>query len=189
MKKSIGPKTIVFPAPAFVVATYGKDGKANAMTAAWAGICCSSPPCIAVSLRKATATYSNMVTQKAFTINIPSENLVKVVDYFGIATGKEVDKFEVTGVTPVKSELVNAPYIMEFPFVLECRVIRIIEIGLHTQFIGEIMDIKADDSIIGDECTLEIEKVKPVMYAPEVRKYFGMGRFLGKVFHIGRDLI
>ena len=52
MKKSMGAKTIVYPAPVLIVATYDKDGKANAMTAAWGGICCSKPPCVTVSLRK-----------------------------------------------------------------------------------------------------------------------------------------
>jgi len=52
MKKSIGAKTLVYPTPVFVVGTYDKDGKPNVMTAAWGGICCSNPPCVAVSLRK-----------------------------------------------------------------------------------------------------------------------------------------
>ena len=62
----------------------------------------------------------------------------------GIASGRDVDKFAVTGLTPVKSELVDAPYAAEFPVVLECRLLHIVEIGLHTQFIGEIIDVKAD---------------------------------------------
>jgi flavin reductase (DIM6/NTAB) family NADH-FMN oxidoreductase RutF len=84
MKKSIGANTIVFPAPVFVVGTYDKDGKANAMTASWAGICCSKPPCIYVSLREATYTYGNIVSRKAFTVSIPSQKYIKQADYFGL---------------------------------------------------------------------------------------------------------
>jgi flavin reductase (DIM6/NTAB) family NADH-FMN oxidoreductase RutF len=73
MKTSIGPKTILFPAPALVVGTYDREGKPNVMTAAWGGICCSSPPCVTVSLRKATYTYDNILEQKAYTLSIPSE--------------------------------------------------------------------------------------------------------------------
>ena len=58
MKTSLGAKTLIYPTPVVVVATYDKAGKANMMTAAWAGVCCSKPPCITVSLRKATYTYS-----------------------------------------------------------------------------------------------------------------------------------
>ena len=80
--------------------------------------------------------------KKAFTINIPSENYVKEADYFGIVSGKNENKFAKTGLTPVKSDIVDAPYIREFPVNLECKIIHVIEIGLHTQFIGEVMGLK-----------------------------------------------
>ncbi|MGZ4903138.1 MAG: flavin reductase family protein, partial [Halobacteriota archaeon] len=109
MKKSIGAQHTGFPAPVFVVGTYDLEGKPNVMTAAWGGICCSAPPCVAVSLREATYTYRNILERKAFTISIPSEKYVKEADYFGIASGKHVDKFSATGLTPAKSEIVDAP--------------------------------------------------------------------------------
>lgn len=84
------------------------------MTASWAGICCSSPPAVSVSLRKATYTYQSLIDSKAFTVNIPSNSHVKEVDYIGIASGKDTDKFQMTGLTPTKSEKVNAPYVNKF---------------------------------------------------------------------------
>jgi flavin reductase (DIM6/NTAB) family NADH-FMN oxidoreductase RutF len=186
MKKSVGAKTVVYPTPVCIVGTYDQDGQANAMAAAWAGICCSRPPCIAVSLRKATYTYGNIVEREAFTISIPSESFVKEADYFGLASGRDVDKFSVTGLTPVKSDLVDAPYVGEFPFALECKLLHTIEIGLHTQFIGQIVDIKADASVLGKGGALDIEKVKPILFAPENRAYYGIGAFLGEAFSIGR---
>jgi flavin reductase (DIM6/NTAB) family NADH-FMN oxidoreductase RutF len=186
MKKSIGARTIIYPTPALIVGTYDKDGKANVMTAAWSGICCSQPPCIAVSLRKATYTYGNIVERRAFTVNVASEKYIKEADYFGIASGKGEDKFAASGLTPVRSDLIDAPYVKEFPFVLECKLIHTIEIGLHTQFIGEIVDIKADDSVLGEDGIPDIEKVKPIMFDPGISKYYGVGRFLGKAFSIGR---
>lgn len=188
MKKSIGQKTIVYPAPVFVVGSYGKDGKPNAMTASWGGICCSNPPCVAVSLRKVTHSYANVVERRAFTINIPSEDLVKAADYFGLVSGRDADKFSVTGLTPVKSELVDAPYIKEFPLILECRVLQIIEIGLHTQFIGEIMDVKAEESVLGDEGSPSMEKVRPVIFTPVSRTYHGVGQYIGKAFSVGKEI-
>ena len=185
MKKSIGAKTIVHPTPAFVVGTYDKAGRANAMTAAWGGICCSVPPCVAVSLRKATYTYGNIMERQAFTVNIASEKYAAAVDYFGIATGKKEDKFAVTGLTPVRSTLVDAPFIEEFPFVLECKLLQSVEIGLHTQFIGEILDIKAEPSVLGEGGAPDIEKVKPILYAPEDGYYWGVGARLGKAFSLG----
>ena len=188
MKKSLGAKTIVYPTPVFIVGTYDKAGKPNVMNVAWGGLCCSSPPSVAVSLRKATYTYGNIVDRKAFTVNIPSESHVKAADYFGMVSGGKEDKFAVAGLTPVKSDLVDAPYIKEFPLVLECKLTHTVEIGLHTQFIGEIVDVKADESVFGEDGAIDIEKIRPILYAPEVRAYYGVGRCLGKAFSIGKQI-
>jgi flavin reductase (DIM6/NTAB) family NADH-FMN oxidoreductase RutF len=188
MKQSLGARTLVFPTPAWVVGTYDRQGKANVMTAAWAGICCSKPPCIAVSLRKATYTYGNIVERKAFTVNVPSEHQVKETDYLGLASGSRVDKLSACGITPVKSELVDAPYVREFSMVLECRLIHTIEIGLHTQFIGEILDVKADISVLGEDGLPDIRKVKPIVFTPETFTYHRIGSMLGKAFSIGKAI-
>lgn len=68
-----------------------------------------------------------------------------------MVSGKTADKFAAAGLTPVKSEVVDAPYIREFPLIAECRLLHTVEIGLHTQFIGEIMDIKADESVLNEK--------------------------------------
>jgi flavin reductase (DIM6/NTAB) family NADH-FMN oxidoreductase RutF len=188
MKKSLGPKTIIYPTPVLVIGTYDKDGKANVMTAAWAGICCSAPPCVGVSLRKATYTYGNIMERKAFTVNVPSEDHVKQADYFGIASGRDVDKLLRAGLTPVKSDLVDAPYVKEFPLVLECKLLNAVLIGLHTQFIGEIVDVKAEADVLGDDSLPRIEKIKPIVFAPESRSYHGVGKPIGKAFSIGREI-
>jgi flavin reductase (DIM6/NTAB) family NADH-FMN oxidoreductase RutF len=188
MKKSVGAKTVVYPTPVFIVGTYDETGKPNVMAAAWGGICCSRPPCVAVALRKATYTYGNIVERKAFTVNVPSEAYVVEADHFGIASGRDEDKFAATGLTPVRSELVDAPYVAEFPFALECKLLHTIEIGLHTQFVGEIVDIKADESALGENGALDIERVKPILYAPENRAYYGVGEYLGRAFSIGRQI-
>jgi flavin reductase (DIM6/NTAB) family NADH-FMN oxidoreductase RutF len=182
MKKSLGAKTIVYPTPVFVVGTYDGQGKPNAMTVAWAGICCSAPPCVAVALRKATHSYGNIVSRKAFTVNVPSEIHVRQADHFGVASGRTEDKFAATGLTPVRSELVDAPYIDEFPLVLECRLAHTFELGLHTQFVGEILDVKADATVLGADGVPELEKVLPIIFAPEIRAYYGIGRRLAAAF-------
>jgi len=188
MKKSIGAQTIVYPTPVFVVGSYDKESRPNVMTAAWGGICCSSPPCVTVSLRKATYSYGNIVEREAFTVSIPSEKHVKEADYFGIASGKKTDKFSATGLTPVKSELVDAPYVEEFPFVLECKLRYTFEIGLHTQFVGEILDVKVEQAVLGDKGLPDIEKIRPIVFAPQNQEYYGFGPFLGKAFSIGKNI-
>ncbi len=184
MKKSLGAKTLAYPTPVWVIGTYDKSGKPNVMTIAWGGICCSKPPCVAISLRKATYTYGNIIERKAFTVNIPSETYAKETDYFGIVSGKDTDKFLTTGLTATKGDLVDAPYVKEFPIILECRVNHTIEIGLHTQFIGEIMDVKADESVLDDDGRPDIEKIRPIVFSPEVRKYHKIGDCIGEAFKI-----
>jgi flavin reductase (DIM6/NTAB) family NADH-FMN oxidoreductase RutF len=188
MKKSLGPKPLAYPTPVFVVGTYDKAGRPNVMTAAWAGICCSSPPCISVSLRRATSTHGNIMEHRAFTISIPSQDYVREVDYFGMVSGEKEDKFSATGLTPVRGERVNAPYVKEFAFILECKLLQTLEIGLHTQFIGEILDIKAEEAVLGENGLPHIEKVRPLLYAPEYRMYYGVGEFVGKAYSIGKGL-
>jgi flavin reductase (DIM6/NTAB) family NADH-FMN oxidoreductase RutF len=186
MKRSIGARTFVLPTPVWVVGTYDKEGKPNVMTAAWGGICCSKPPCICISLRKATYTYGNIMDRKAFTVNVPSETHAKEADYFGMVSGKDVDKFAASGLTASKSKIVDAPCVKEFPLVLECKVIHTHEIGLHTQFVGEIMDVKADESVFEETGFPSIERVKPLVYCPEVGQYYGIGDYIGQAYSIGK---
>lgn len=180
---------LLFPTPVLVVATYDKNGNPNAMTAAWGGICCSDPPCVTISLRKATYTYGSLMETKAYTINIPGEQYVKEADYFGIVTGREEDKFAATGLTPIKSEFVNAPYINEFKINLECNVVHVFELGLHTQFVGEVMNVKVDDSLHENSRQPLIEQINPLIFAPGSGNYYGVGDEIGKAFFLGKAIV
>lgn len=184
MKKSLGPKTLVYPTPVFVIGTYDTLHRPNVMTVAWAGICNSQPPSVAISLRKATHSYGNLVRRQAFTVSVPSEDQVKLADYFGLVSGREVDKFAATGLTPTQGEHVDAPYVAEFPLVLECKVVHTAELGLHTQFVGQILDVKADESVFGPDGTLDIKKVRPLLFAPDTQAYYGVGEFVAKAFTV-----
>jgi len=182
MKKSLGAKTLVYPTPVFVVGTYDKEWRANAMTVAWGGICCSQPPLVTISVRKATYTYGNLMERGAFTIHIPSEDQVAVADYFGTASGRNEDKLANAGISATKSEKVDAPILSEFPLVLECQLRHAYEIGLHTQFIGEIMDVKMDESLLDGNGASSIAQVRPFLYAPDDRCYYGIGKKLAAAF-------
>ena len=189
MKKSLGANTLIYPTPTWVVGTYDKAGKPNAMTIAWGGICCSQPPCVAVSLRKATYSHGNIVQRKAFTLSVPSADHVKEADYFGIASGRNVDKFAATGLTAVRAEFVDAPYVQEFSLVLECKLLHTVEIGLHTQFIGEIMDVKAEENVLDPDGLPDMDKVRPFVFAPGPRTYYKIGGLIGKGFAIGKEFM
>lgn len=188
MKISLGPKTLP-PAPVYVVGTYDKDERANMVTVAWAGICCSSPPCLTISLRKATYSYGNILERRAFTVNIPGEVQAVASDFFGLASGRDTDKLAVTGLTPVKSALVDAPYLAEFPMVIECKLIHSFEIGLHTMFVGEIKDVKADQDVLGNDGLPDMTKFKPFIFSSGDHMYYKTAGSLGKAFSIGEVYI
>ncbi len=188
MKRSLGARPILFPTPVLAVGTYDKEGRPNVMIVAWGGICCSQPPSVAISVRKATYTYQSLMEKRVFTISIPSEDYLKEADYFGMVSGREEDKFQATGLTPERAEYIDAPYIKEFPVALECKVSHIVEIGLHTQFIGEIVDVKIDEDKLDEKRRPDVEKIRPFYFVPDARLYYATGRFLGKAFSEGRGI-
>lgn len=188
MKRSLGAKTLALPTPVWIVATYDSKGKENGMTVVLGGICCSRPPCVCVAVREATYTYAAILERKAFTVNVPSAEQVKIADYFGIASGRDTDKFATAGLTATRAEHVDAPLIEEFALNLECRLIHTLEIGLHTLFVGEIIDVKAHESILDDHDRLSLEKLNPPLFSTGEAAYFDVGTSLGSAFAIGKEL-
>jgi flavin reductase (DIM6/NTAB) family NADH-FMN oxidoreductase RutF len=188
MKRSLGRKTLVVPAPVWVVGTYDDEEKPNIMTAAWGGICCSKPPAVCVSLREATYTYGNIVARQAFTVNVPSVDFARQVDYVGIASGRDENKFDAARLTPVRSELLDAPYVAEFPLNLECKLIHTLKIGLHTLFVGEIVNVKADEAVLNENDRPAIEKVRPLVFSVGEQSYHTIGEPVGPAFSMGKEL-
>jgi flavin reductase (DIM6/NTAB) family NADH-FMN oxidoreductase RutF len=188
MKTSLGAKSLLYPTPVLIVGTYDAQGRPNAMTVAWGGICCSKPPCVSIAVRKATYTHGNLVERKAFTVSVPSRDHVVAADYFGVVSGRDADKFTAAGLTPVRSDLVDAPYVGEFPMVLECKVVHTAELGLHTLFVGEILDVKAEDSSLDAEGRPTAELVRPFTWAPSENVYYALGDSLGKGFSVGKSI-
>ncbi|MDD1729691.1 MAG: flavin reductase family protein [Methanospirillum sp.] len=182
MKRSIGIKPALIPTPVLLVGTYDADGNPNAMTVAWAGVCSSNPVSIAFSVQKSRHSYQALIQNRECTLNIPSEAIVRQADFFGVRSGSDLNKFEATGLTPVKAGLVNAPVIAECPLVLECRISQVIEIGVHTQFIAEVVDVQVDESLIAQNGDVDIGKVAPFLYNPLSRAYHKVGEHLMDAF-------
>jgi len=188
MKKSFGAKTLIFATPVWVIGTYGKDNMPNAATVAWGGVCSSKPASVAISLRKSRYTYENIVEREAFTVNVPAAAQVKIADYCGMVSGRAEDKFARAGITAVRSEIVDAPYIKEFPMALECKLIHTVEVGIHTHFVGEILDAKVEETLLDEKGLPDIFKISPFIYGPEIQGYYGLGEYLGRAFSVGKDM-
>ena len=88
----------------------------------------------------------------------------------------------------VRSELVDAPYVAEFPVILECRLVRAVELGVHTQFIGQIIDVKVDESVLDSQGVPLVEKLKPIVFAPGSQTYHGLGPIIAQAFLAGKAI-
>jgi flavin reductase (DIM6/NTAB) family NADH-FMN oxidoreductase RutF len=186
---ALKPAPVLNPHPVLLVGTYGADGKANLMNAAWGGICCGDPPCVAVSLREATLTFHNILHCEAFTVGIPSRKQVEIADYVGIVSGRDHDKFLEAGLTASRSEKVNAPIAVELPFSLECKLVQHHKLGLHTIFIGEIVGMEADEDVLGPKGLPDIEKTQAMLWGGFGNPYyFAVGDKLGKAFSVGKKV-
>jgi len=126
------------------------------------------------------------MARKAFTVSVPSQRHVAEADYVGMVSGGAVDKFAITGLTAVKSDLVDAPYVGEFPLIIECRLLQAVDLGAHTQFIGEILDVKADADVLGADGNIDLARLLPLIYSPGSSKYFGVGPIVAQAFSVGK---
>ena len=189
MKRSLGAKPLALPSPVWVIGSYNSSQRPNIMVISWGGICCTNPPCVAISIRKSRSTYANIMEHSAFTINIPSSRHLVETDFIGIVSGANSDKFSVTGLTAVKSGIVNDPYVKEFPLVMECELLHTIDIGSHTQFIAQIIDVKADESVLGKDGLPAAEKVNPIISSASDKAYYALGEYLEQAHSPGMALL
>jgi flavin reductase (DIM6/NTAB) family NADH-FMN oxidoreductase RutF len=187
VKKSLGARTLAFPLPAYLVGSYDINDRPNIMTAAWGGIVCSEPPCLAVAIRPPRWSHAAILKNKAFTVSIPDSRLTVATDYAGIVSGQDHDKFASAGLTPVGSELVKAPYVAEAPVVIECELFKTLELGSHTLFVGRIVDVKAEEGLEVENGGLDILKVDPVIYNAG-GDYHKIGPAVGRAHSIGKTL-
>ncbi len=185
-KRSLGARTLLYPAPVLVVGTYDAEDNPDIMTVAWGGIVCSKPPCVSVCIRAGRLSHANIMHHQAFTVSLPAAHHVAEADYIGTVSGHDVDKFAATGLTPVRAEHVHAPGVGEFPVVLECRVVHVAELGAHTMFVGEILDVKADETVLGPDGKVDLDAAGLVTYIPGAETYYGLGPSLGHAFSVGK---
>jgi flavin reductase (DIM6/NTAB) family NADH-FMN oxidoreductase RutF len=182
-KISLKPGTNLYPMPITLVAAR-VNGKPTCMTIAFCGIVQISPPLIAVSCSQGHYTNIGIRENRTFSVNIPSEDMVKVTDYVGLYSGKKVDK---SGLFDYfYGELKTAPMIRECPLNLECRLLKQVEIpGTDEMFIGEIMAVYTEDKYLSNG-TPDISKIKPIIFSMGDNNYWKLGDLLGPAWSIGK---
>ena len=172
------PGNMLNPVPAVMVSVTDKDGRSNIITVAWAGTVCTNPPMVSISVRPSRYSYKMIEDTGEFVINLTNESLVKACDYCGVVSGRDVDKFKKTGLTPIPMEHVRAMGIGESPVNMECRVTEKRELGSHTMFIAEVVGVTVDDSYMDESGKFHINESGLVMYSHG--EYFALGKNLGK---------
>lgn len=177
MKEYFKKGNMLNPVPAVMV-TSGDMENSNIITVAWCGNICTNPPMLYISLRKERYSYNIIKENKEFVVNLPNESLVRELDYCGVKSGKDVDKFKVLNLTKLESKYVKAPTIKESPVSIECKLDRIIELGSHDMFIANILGVTVDKELIDKTNRFNFEDSKPVVYSHG--EYYGLGTYLGK---------
>ena len=182
MRKNFGAKAICYPMPVFIIGTYNADGTPNAMNAAWGGI--SEEQEISICVDNTHKTAENLMARKAFTVSMATAKHVAACDYVGIVSGsKEPDKFEKAGFHANKSQFVDAPLIDELPLALECEVI---SYDAETcRLVGRIVNVSADESVLGDNGKVDVAKLQPITYDPMNHDYLALGEKVGNAFQAG----
>jgi flavin reductase (DIM6/NTAB) family NADH-FMN oxidoreductase RutF len=168
--------TALFPVPAILVSC-GLE-KPNLITLAWAGTLCSDPPAVGIGVRPERYSHSLLVEAGEFVINLPSASQVSALDYCGHVSGRDVDKWAACGLTPSAPSKVRTLLVAEFPIALECRVTHRLTLGVHDLFIGEVLAVQVDETILNDRGQVDYQRAGLLAYAGGY--YYRLGELLGR---------
>ena len=178
MKQTWKPGTVLYPLPAVLVSCGATPEEYNLLTVAWTGTVCTNPPMCSISVRPERHSYEIIRRTGEFVINLTTERLARAVDWCGVRSGRDYDKFREMGLTPLPGEQVAAPIVAESPVSIECRVKQILPLGSHDLFLAEVVNVQVDEAYIdpatGRFC---LEKAAPIVYSHG--EYFGLGQTLG----------
>jgi flavin reductase (DIM6/NTAB) family NADH-FMN oxidoreductase RutF len=158
------PGTLLCPVPAVMVSCRTSEGVNNIITVAWTGIICSDPALLYVSIRPERYSHDIIKNSGSFVVNIPNRSLTYAVDFCGVKSGRDINKFELLGLAVQKSNLVDAPSIGECPVNLECQVRDIISLGSHDMFIAEILCVNVEEKLLDKSGKLHLDKADLICY-------------------------
>ncbi len=172
------PGNMLYPLPAVMVSVADREGRTNIITVAWAGTICTNPPMVSISVRPSRYSHHMILETGGFVINLTTRALVRATDYCGVRSGRDVDKWKEAGLTPMRSDAVDAPCIAECPVNIECRVVRTEQLGSHDMFIAEVAAVHVDDRYMDGKGRFHLEDARPIVYSHG--EYYDLGEKLGR---------
>lgn len=171
------PGNMLYPVPAVMVTVQDAEGRSNIITIAWTGTVCTNPPMLYISVRPERYSYHMLEETGEFVVNMTTKKLAKAADYCGVRSGRDVDKWKETGLTPEKAQAVSVPLIAESPVNIECRVKDVLKLGSHHMFLAEVLAVDVDESLLDMGGRLALEKAEPVVYSHG--EYYGLSELMG----------
>lgn len=167
---------LLAPLPPVLVSCGGMD-RPNLITVAWTGILNTIPPKTYISVRPERYSYPLIRESGAFVINLSTASMIRAVDFCGVRSGRQIDKFAATGLHAEPSPLLGCPMVAESPLALECRVTQQIELGSHTMFLADILGVQVEESLLDREGKLHLDRCGLAAFAHG--EYFKLGEKLG----------
>ncbi len=173
------PGTMLYPVPAVLVSCGDFNGERNLLTVAWTGIACTEPPMCTIALRPQRHSYGLVRASGEFVVNLTTAAMARAVDWCGVKSGRDFDKFREVKLTPLAAKVVAAPLVAESPVNLECRVREVRELGSHHLFIAEILAVHADPSYFDARTGFfNLAAAEPLCYCHG--HYYRLGKHIGK---------
>jgi flavin reductase (DIM6/NTAB) family NADH-FMN oxidoreductase RutF len=177
-KTSWKPGNMLAPVPVVLVSCGGAQGwKPNLITIAWIGSVCSDPPMLSIAVRPDRYSHDIIKATAEFVVNVPSMDQARTTDWCGVVSGRDVDKFASTGLTPAAGRKVSCPIVMECPLNIECRIRKRLALGSHTLFLAEVVAVQVSSQLVDARGRLNLQKAGLMAFAHG--HYFSLGRHLG----------
>jgi len=178
-KQSWKPGNVLAPVPAVLVSCGGNyKWQKNLITIAWTGSICSDPPMLSISIRPERHSYEIIKDTREFVVNVTTEKHAKAVDWCGMVSGRDVNKFERTKLTPMDALKVNCPVVLECLINIECKVQKIIKLGTHNMFLAEVIAVQVSSEFIDNKGKFRLDKSNLLAFG--LGEYFKMGPRVGK---------
>ena len=168
---------MLYPLPAVMVSLTDKTGKSNIITLAWTGTICTNPPMLSVSIRPERYSYDIIKETGEFVVNLTTKALAYATDYCGVRSGRDVDKFREMKLTKLESEKVKAVSIAESPVNIECKVRQIMELGSHSLFIADVVNVRVDGKYLDEKGRFNLKAADLIAYSHG--RYYELGKELG----------
>lgn len=176
-RTALKPGNMLYPLPAVLVSCKGNRPEANLITVAWTGTVCSDPAMVYISVRPERFSHHLLLESGEFVINLVTEDLTRAMDYCGVRSGKDVDKWKECSLHPVPSQTVKAPSVAESPVCIECRVEQHLPLGSHEMFLARVTAVTVDERFLDPKGKFHLDKTGLIAYSHG--EYRSLGKCLG----------